>query len=522
MKKLTANLVALSILLLIFSHTVMANNFNKEYRLISTNGTNWDQVSEIPSAINFTFPRTTYSSSGNTNWTWSTDTQITLYKGDCTNSPCTNQNNLLFQGTVSNGINTTINALPPKMVYGQNAFMSLAQLKQICNATLVGNSNAIYTTQNNSHKIHFTLKAKGNRTTSGPALGGNSITEYLELKTKVDFDTNIICESIGNNPGEIEAEEIKIFLATNENAFTTPSAGVQCPKTKATIRVKANRSGQLPVSFHSRIGLGPATIQQENITVAMQADGTFVGRFEQWLEVNNSSVVNIKAQEVDNPYSLNDENLETPWKSISLVCAGAGGIGLSGIIPTTPTPSDTPTILSTTTPAFNDTKNKVKNIGLKSDGELVQAKKPLGLLGHELSHTQQQGRMMVDADLNEAQSKNSQTKKQNKKTIPLKNSATKSIQLSQINDKPTLFKGKLGEPCIKTKFPKNTVIIQAGKQRVVECIKGKATINSIKKVNHPWQVGDPVFSTPTKKTGPKKEIRQDDLGDEMPEDFPAG
>lgn len=44
----------------------------------------------------------------------------------------------------------------------------------------------------------------------------------------------------------------------------------------------------------------------------------------------------------------------------------------------------------------------VSNAGLRSDGELVQDKKPKKLLGHELSHIKQQGRVMTDSDVNAA------------------------------------------------------------------------------------------------------------------------
>jgi len=197
-----------------------------------------------------------------------------------------------------------------------------------------------------------------------------------------------------------------------------------------------------------------------------------------------------------------------------------------------------PTDLTGLSPfSLDNDKNKTVDTGLRSDGELVQATKGKSLLNHELTHikAQQEGKNIArHLDLATPKHKNTdahdrlanQQTSQQKIPLPLKNTTFANRQAEQLknmsNKKSTLYKGKAGDACTANRFPKNTVIIQAGKQRVVECIKGKATINSIKKINHPWQVGDPVFSTPTKKTGPKKEIRQDDLGDVMPEDFPEG
>lgn len=223
---------------------------------------------------------------------------------------------------------------------------------------------------------------------------------------------------------------------------------------------------------------------------------------------------------------------------------------------------------------------KVVDVGLRSDGELVQARKPLNLLKHELGHTQQQGRIINDADLNESANSrslkpntvpipypnvaatpekstdskkwpgawklnsiqgkgndrkqtdshdrlaNQETGHQSKPqpyTIPLQNATVSPIRSNQMSSHRTiLFKGKTGQSCTPTTFPDNAVIKQAGRQRVVECVGGKISINRSKKVSHPWKPGDPVFNGNDNRKGPKKEIRSNSFGDEMPDDLPAG
>lgn len=229
------------------------------------------------------------------------------------------------------------------------------------------------------------------------------------------------------------ANELQVFLATSFNAISQASAGTECPMAKFTTRVKTNRAGTLSITLSQQIGIGPVTKKQKKISSTLQTDGSFIGRYEEWVTVDKSSVVRVKAEEVDNPYILNDENLSTLWKKISLVCSGASGLTVNlprgpdgsgnGSNTTNPNlPSNSggiamlpdhagggrkPSTLTGNGQQAQITKAPL-NTGLRSDDELIQAKKPKQLLGHELSHTQQQGgvrhqqgRVLTDADWNE-------------------------------------------------------------------------------------------------------------------------
>ncbi len=168
-------------------------------------------------------------------------------------------------------------------------------------------------------------------------------------------------------------------------------------------------------------------------------------------------------------------------------------------------------------------ENQPKAAGLKSDGELVQAKKPKKpkkLIGHELTHTmQQQGRLFTSSDFNAAGASpdSAQTagspkpklspnsavtpKKANVKkgvkdshdrfsnmetshqaqTIPLQNATTSNIRATQQNRehrtiKPVKIRVRLGAKCDSVKFPKSAVIENRGKSRAVECVKGKVAL----------------------------------------------
>lgn len=203
--------------------------------------------------------------------------------------------------------------------------------------------------------------------------------------------------------------------------------------------------------------------------------------------------------------------------------------------------------------------------GLKSDGELVQAKKPLNLLGHELGQTsQQEGKMLIDNDINEA-SRPSQQKQRNvppgavpipyptvsskkvnpqkhakdandrfanqqpshkARTVPLQNATVSSIRSEQLNKRrsarTTLFKGKPGQQCKRGRFPKNAVIKQYGRQYVAKCVNSKVQIKQGSKVQRQWKIGDPVYTPAQKSNTRGKKKGGVRLTDEMPEDFPAG
>ncbi len=165
-------------------------------------------------------------------------------------------------------------------------------------------------------------------------------------------------------------------------------------------------------------------------------------------------------------------------------------------------------------------KKKNTDAGLRSDGELVQAKKPKKLIGHELSHTmQQQGRVLTSSDLNSAAQSTSKRPKthspspvpspypsianqQNKNkngvkdsndrlsnmevghqahSIPLQNATVSQIRTEQINShhrtiKPVQIRVRLGAKCNSRDFPTNAVIERLGRLQRVECSKGNVAL----------------------------------------------
>lgn len=554
MKNTTLVLAWILSSLSVYSHLLIANELDPEFRLISSNGLQWNEVTNIPSHLTFNFPRTSYSPGGNSNTTWSLDTELTLYKGNCENMSCSpGSNPVIFSAASLSVENFTIGPLNPSLVYGSSGFFSINSLKNICNNQLNNNPDAIYDNQQINNNLWLTLRTKGKRTLAGPAFP-QAQTEYVDVKKRIKFDVAIVCESIGPNPGSIDANELKVFLSTSSNAISQPSAGTECPITKFTTRIKTNRAGTLAVMLSRQTGIEPMVKKQKNIVSTLQSDGSFVGRHEEWISVGQSSVVRVKAEEVDNPYALNDTNLSTPWKEISIVCAGSGGIGLSGqtpagsgnnnnVNPTLPgsstisiTPDHTggggaPAALSARSPFSRDTKDKTVHGGLRSDGELVQAKKGSNLLRHEQTHTKKEAENTL-GNLNSNLSShkrldthdklaNQQTNHQ-KQSIPLENATISGIRSEQLNNKSVLYRGKLGDSCSAQHFPNNAITKQSGKQYSVVCNRGKVTLNRTKKGFILWKEGDPVFTptTPNRKSGPDK--LKGGLGDEMPEDLPAG
>jgi len=63
----------------------------------------------------------------------------------------------------------------------------------------------------------------------------------------------------------------------------------------------------------------------------------------------------------------------------------------------------TPITANADNSANNNNSKSVSNAGLRSDGELVQGKKPMNQLRREAGQAkQQQGRVLTDSDVNEA------------------------------------------------------------------------------------------------------------------------
>ena len=167
----------------------------------------------------------------------------------------------------------------------------------------------------------------------------------------------------------------------------------------------------------------------------------------------------------------------------------------------------------------NDSTGSSKQVDqqvIKNGGS--EAKRPLLILRNRgiIRGSQQEGRMLTDADQNPVES--------NHHSVVLENAtiadAKAKHSIGKMDQRTTLYQGKAGDSCQGKKFPKTAVIRHQGKQQVVECINGKVTMNTAKKTTIEWKTGDPVLKPKAKKI--KQEFRQGGFGDEMPDDLPAG
>ena len=172
-----------------------------------------------------------------------------------------------------------------------------------------------------------------------------------------------------------------------------------------------------------------------------------------------------------------------------------------------------------TPPGHKTRPNKTTTAGLKSDGELVQAGASHNtLVNHESHHAPQQGRILVDADLN------TQNQAKQKYSIPMTKTTVSSIRAEQLNrkDKTTLVKTMIGSPCNRNKFPKNAAIKQFGRQYVAKCINNKVQIIRTEKVQRQWKPGDPILTTSQIGKTNEKKKGNNEFHDAMPDDLPAG
>ena len=155
-----------------------------------------------------------------------------------------------------------------------------------------------------------------------------------------------------------------------------------------------------------------------------------------------------------------------------------------------------------------NSKSKSPNAGLRSDGELVQAKKSQKLVKYEPTLVrQQQGRVLLSSDISSATGK--------KKKAALSQISTEPLDNSHRTVKPIRIRASLGAKCNKLTFPKHAVIEKFGKQQAVECGKGDVVL---KRGTTYLRAG---VLAPIDPKLPKKKIKGTRLGDEMPEDLPA-
>jgi len=259
------------------------------------------------------------------------------------------------------------------------------------------------------------------------------------------------------------------------------------------------------------------------------------------LQVINDSEPVLRRIMITQGMTLMDANNEmiatTGQKSYTFLCSwpqvnpSLPGSSALGMVPDHTGGGGAPTALTGRSPFSRESDNrKPVNTGLRSDGELVQARKPLQLLKHELSHTAQQSQhksapvgpvpipypTMISKETNENETKKRDLKGADVKsfqtsggaesarighdrfanqqtgyqahTIPLENATIAPIrprQMGSDNTKTILFRGNVGDHCKQSRFPKNAVIKQSGQQRVVECVKGKVVIKRAKKAQQP-------------------------------------
>ncbi|MGI1677826.1 MAG: hypothetical protein K6L75_03785 [Cellvibrionaceae bacterium] len=65
--------------------------------------------------------------------------------------------------------------------------------------------------------------------------------------------------------------------------------------------------------------------------------------------------------------------------------------------------------------------------------------------------------------------------------------------MAPINSKPTLYKGNLGDACNFRLFPKNAIIMQLNTQKAVECTRNKVSESRNRAPQVLWKNGDPVY-----------------------------
>jgi hypothetical protein len=163
-----------------------------------------------------------------------------------------------------------------------------------------------------------------------------------------------------------------------------------------------------------------------------------------------------------------------------------------------------PTTLKGTSP-FNrsgDDNKPVTTGGLRSDGELVQGNgKPLNLITHKFTHTIQKPiQNKVDKDTHDKYA-NMEISHDSKRAVPSNNDSfnSKNVMLNYATAAPTLYQGKQGDFCNNNNFPKPAVIKHLAKQRYVECINNKVTIDKKSTVKKSWRKGNPILKPGAKK-----------------------
>ncbi len=124
--------------------------------------------------------------------------------------------------------------------------------------------------------------------------------------------------------GDFKVKGIAIRLLTSAGKPATPNPGMRCQVTTARVRVETTKPGPVKFKLWSKVGSDPAAAQVVEAWSSFTGPGKHEAVFEKTINVERSSQVQVKAEEMVNPIGLSTE-----WKLADLDCDGAGGGGLA-------------------------------------------------------------------------------------------------------------------------------------------------------------------------------------------------
>ena len=367
---------------------------------------------------------------------------------------------------------------------------------------------------------------------------GQICPKQLQIQGKVKAGSNLQGHAvfIGSGSSSYQSDEMPFALHIGDSKTFTRIRQVTLPNTLGSLQAIHNSA---PVLKSISITQGMSIMDENNQMIATTGQKSYTFNCH-WPQSN--------------------PNLQGP-ATLETIPDHSGGGGASAELKAT-SPFNRKGNNNTTSPAR-----------LKSDGELLQARKPMQLHTQNTDLIRQQGRMLTDAENNRrtqrkgdastpkeqnsahqtssvwpdqwkqsgfqgkgdssASTQNSHLGKHKAEqakpqpySIPMQNATVGSMRAEQTNNRKTnsvtLFLGQPGQPCERSTFPANSVIKQADKQRVVECVGGKVSMRQNKKVTKPWKPGDPVFKPALINAWPIKKKKDKGFSDEMPDDLPAG
>lgn len=124
---------------------------------------------------------------------------------------------------------------------------------------------------------------------------------------------------------DFKVKDISLRFMTSAVYTQQPNPGTRCKMTRLSVRVPTTKAGPVKFKLWTKVGNEPMKSETIDAWSSFKGPGKFEATFTRPYQVEKTTVIQAKAEEMVNPIGLS-----TAWKDVTVNCTGAGGGGLAG------------------------------------------------------------------------------------------------------------------------------------------------------------------------------------------------